>query len=165
MLQLRINMDEFAFVLHRGPNLPMDCYLDLKTGEILNIPTDRNVLQEMLDLDERIHLYPVESLVEQILPNKTKFKHIPDLLPDIIFDLMNQFTSRLKKMNAGLADRLQNILHGEGGSHEFYRLIRKNRSINKKFIDFRDNYFLENAEKWLRDNGIKPLSAQKSRHN
>lgn len=73
MKELPINIDELAFVLHRGSELDMECYLNLETGDILNIPTDNVILTNILKLEKNINLLDKEALIRKIAPDSTKF--------------------------------------------------------------------------------------------
>ncbi len=47
MKNLTVNIDELAFVLHRGSDIKMECYLDLRNGKILNIPTNEKLISQI----------------------------------------------------------------------------------------------------------------------
>ncbi len=157
MSEFSVNMDELAFVLHRSPSLHLDCYLDLETGNIINVPTDRKVLENLLPPEENSQLLSTENMIEQLLPKDGKLLFIPDLFEQNIFNLMMQFQESLAEDEPELAEKLFITIHGEGGYASFRKLIQKRYQLLKLFIRFRDSFFEREAKAWLKQNHVSAV--------
>lgn len=162
MRQLPINLDELAFVLHRGEDLDMECFLNLETGEILYIPTDSDVLHFMFHQISLPELVSVTSLAERIFPDISKLLYIPDNFRDIVFDLMNQFAN-IPNINDAIRTKLLNAIHRQGGFRVFRQVVNDSPGLLAKFIQFRDDFFLEKALEWLKKHEIVPLASSPER--
>jgi len=160
MTELTINLDELAFVLHRGDSLKLACYLDVETGNIVNIPTDRNVLQDVLKLGENSQLLSTENMVNQLVPDGHHLLSIPDLFTQNVFELMMDFQHSVEESEPKLASELLTTIHGEGGFKQFRELIQKEFRWLKLFIRFRDSFFEEKAKNWLNSKEITPIHSQ-----
>ena len=160
MAELSINIDELAFVLHRGSELELECYLNLETGDIINIPTDNDILTSILKLEKNINVLDKEALIRKIAPDSTNFLYIPNNFPNIIFDLMSEFTRSIENEYQELHDKLWVAIQKEGGYQEFHRMIKSEQGLLKKFLLLRDSFFEASALQWLRDNEIKVVTAK-----
>ncbi len=152
-------MDELAFVLHRGPDLDMECFLNLQTGEILYIPTDTVALQSMFDSPFEPELMNVKALAEDILRKETALLYIPDNFQLVVFDLMNGFTS-IDDLDEIIQEKLITAIRGAGGFDSFHQILRNYPDLLRKFVEFRDQFYLERAYEWLEENGILPIDPE-----
>jgi hypothetical protein len=157
MPELSVNLDELAFVLHRSPSLHLDCYLDLETGNILNVPTDRKVLENLLPPEENSQMLSTDNMIEQLLPKGGNLLFIPDLFEQHVFKLMIDFHKTLEEGEPELAEQLFITIHGEGGYASFRKLIQKRYQLLKSFIRFRDSFFEQEAQTWLKQNNISAI--------
>ncbi len=153
MLELPINLDELAFVLHRGPDMNMECFLDCETGEIIYIPTETSALNAMFHSVFESERMNVEALARDLTRKDTALKYIPDNFSLVVFELMTGFveTTELPEI---LQDKLLKAIHGSGGFFEFHSTLKSAPRFLKKFIQFRDNFYLNKAMDWLKANNI-----------
>ena len=156
MRELPINLDELAFVLHRGKDLDMECFLNLETGEILYIPTDTDVMHSIFHQLSLPELVSITSLAERLFPDISNLLYIPDNFNDCVFDLMNQFVS-LPIINDMVQNNLLKAIHNKGGFKKFHQIIQEIPGLLKEFVQFRDKFFQENAKNWLNGHEIIPL--------
>ncbi len=156
MRHLPINLDELAFVLHRGDELEMECFLNLENGEILYIPTDSDVLHSMFHQITLPELVSITALAERIFPDISKLLYIPDNFREIVYDLMNRFVS-YPDLTDSIRARLLNAIHDKGGFRKFHQVITDFPGLLAKFIRFRDEYYLEKAKEWLKKHDIVPI--------
>ncbi len=162
MPEFSINMDELAFVLHRSPSLNLDCYLDLDTGNIINVPTERNVLENLFPSGRDSHLLSTEKMIEELLPDHARLLFIPDLFEQHVFNLMIRFQESIEESDPELAEQLLSAIHKEGGFTAFRKLIQKQYRTLKAFIRFRDAFFEKEAEAWLKNNNISVVQREKN---
>ena len=155
MKQLRINLDELAFILHRGKLLDMYCFLNTSTGEILNIPSDRKTLETMFKLPENSTLLTTTDLVSRMVPPGVNFLTIPDLFSQNVFNLMSEFISSIQDSFPAEAESLLRALQQEGGWTEFHKIVRSNDELLAKYIRFRDRFFESSARRWLEEKNIE----------
>lgn len=155
MKQLKINLDELAFVLHRGKTLEMFCFLSTTSGKILSIPSDREILKAMVKLPEDHERYNTKDLVASLVPAGENFITIPDLFSAHVFDLMNEFISTIETENPGLAEHLTLAVHDDGGFERFLRIVREERRVYNEYLKYRDQFFERSAREWLEQNGIE----------
>ncbi len=153
MRSLPVNLDELAFVLHRGDELEMECFLNLETGEILYIPTDNDVLQSMFHQLTLPELVSVTTLAERMFPDISKLLYIPDNFKDVVFELMTRFSNH-DSLNSIAKERLVQAIHHKGGYNRFHKVLEEFPGLLSRFVDFRDNFFLEKAKEWLRGHDI-----------
>ncbi|MHB2152826.1 UPF0158 family protein [Calditrichota bacterium GD2] len=153
MLELPINLDELAFVLHRGPEMNMECFLDCETGEIIYIPTETSALSAMFQSLFEPERMNVEALARDITRRDTALKYIPDNFSLVVFELMNGFLESTSIPDY-LKNRLYKAIHGNGGFSEFHSILKGAPKFLKKFIQFRDEFYLCKAIEWLKDNNI-----------
>ncbi len=160
MKPLRINIDELAFVLHRGSGLEMKCFLDLKSGQIINVPTNRDVVKQILHLREN-NFSPDALSNEVIAEKKETLLEIPDRFDLIIFDLMSKFIRSIQQEDDRFAEKLWEIVHRGKGYKVFHTAISERYGMLKKFIRLKDEMFEQAALKWLEENKIiwQPLEA------
>ncbi len=161
MTELSVNMDELAFILHRSPSLHLACYFDLTTGNIINVPTNRKVLENLLSPEENNQLLSTENMIEQMLPKGGNLIFIPDLFEQNIFNLMMQFQESIQNEDPEFAEKLLNTIHGEGGYASFRKLIQKRYHLLKSFIRFRDSFFEQEAQSWLNQNNISAIPRER----
>ncbi|MGD9899223.1 MAG: hypothetical protein AB7T22_08870 [Calditrichaceae bacterium] len=157
MKELMINMDELAFVLHRGHDIEMECYLDTRSGDIISIPTNDSIISSTLDLEDDVSVLNKNGLVEMMLPDRGDLLYIPNNFSQILFELMSDFTKLIENDHAELHDMLWAAIQKGGGFEEFHRIIKSRPGILNQFIVFRDNKFEENAVIWLKDHEIKSV--------
>jgi len=153
MLELPINLDELAFVLHRGPDMHMECFLDCETGEIIYIPTDTSALNAMFQSVFQPERLNVEALARDITRKDTALKYIPDNFSQCVFELMNSFIDATYFPDY-LQKKLVNAIKGNGGYAEFHSILKTAPKYLKKFLHFRDEFFLCKAIEWLKENNI-----------
>jgi len=157
MINLSINLDELAFVLHRSPEFELQCYLNLDNGEIMNIPTNKEALTGILELKNDPQLLSTEGLVKMIIPKDKNYLSVPDLFSQIIYDIMGGFADTIKDKDAILYDELWHNIHHGGGYSGFHRIIKSRQNYQRKFIAYRDSAYEKNAIKWLKENDINPI--------
>lgn len=155
MKQLKINLDELAFLLHRGKSLEMFCFLNTSSGKILSIPSDREILQAMINLPEDHERYNTIDLVSPLIPEGENFIAIPDLFSAHVFELMSAFISAVDHEHPVLAERLTLAVQKEGGFDRFLHVVREKRPIFDKYLRYRDRFFEDSAREWLSENGIE----------
>ncbi len=156
MKQLKINLDELAFVLHRGAELEMKCYLELESGRILNIPTNPEVVKQLFHLAEDINNIDINKLVRRILPDSHHFLELPDMFEQVAFDLMSRFTRSIEDSKPLLAEELWKDIHEGLGYKSFNAKLRENPNLFRSFIQMRDELFEESARAWLKNHDIEP---------
>lgn len=154
MRKLPVNLDELAFVLHRGSALAMDCFLDLDTGQIITIPLDAELLVQILHLDIDPPMLEPKSLIGSLVPQGRNLIHIPDNYAIVIFDLMADFSRKIEHQIPDMSQNLWGTIHNKGGFPEFRRIIMRRQGLLNQFIDFRDKYYRGKARKWLKENQI-----------
>ncbi|MBN2425349.1 MAG: hypothetical protein JXR46_13770 [Calditrichaceae bacterium] len=159
MLELAINIIELAYVLHRGEEMQMECFLDLHSGKILNIPTNP-------DLVKRLHHKKVSDMnfnekyfVDHLISDKSSYLYIPDLFKQNIYNLMSSFVNEVEKRNFVDSQALWNTIQSEGGFSEFHSIISGKQKLYDLFIEFRDRTYKKFAIGWLKENQIKIISA------
>lgn len=155
MGKLQINLDELAFVLHRGKLLDMYCFLNMATGEILNIPSDRKTLETMFKLPEESTLLTTADLVSRMVPPGVNFLTIPNLFSQNVFNLMSEFINSIQEKFPAESEALVRTLHGEGGWTDFHNTVRENEALLVKYIRFRDRFFEASARRWLEEKDIE----------
>jgi len=155
MKQLQINLDELAFILHRGKLLDMYCFLNTATGEILNIPSDRKTLETMFQLPENSEMLTTADLVSRMVPPGVNFLTVPDLFSQNVFNLMSEFISSIQDSFPSETEELMRAVHQEGGWTEFHNIVRSNDELLAKYIRFRDRFFEASALRWLEEKNIK----------
>ena len=160
MRKLPINLDELAFVLHRGDELDMECFLNLDTGEIHYIPTDNDVLQSMFKQLTIPELVSVTTLAERLFTDISRLLYIPDNFKDVVFDLMNQFAN-LPSLPDVTRERLLQAIHHKGGFEKFHNVLQEFPGLLTRFVEFRDSFFLEKAREWLEGHEIVPADQSK----
>jgi len=157
MKRLKINMDELAFVLHRGAELEMKCYLDLKSGRILNFPTNLEVVKQLFHLKEDVNNIDINKLIRRILPEPQHFLELPDMFDQVAFDLMSRFTRSIEVSKPLLAEELWKGIHEGQGYKAFNTKIREEYpGLLRSFIRLRDELFEESARNWLKSQHIEP---------
>lgn len=156
MRELPVNLNELAFVLHRGDELDMECFLNLETGEIHYIPTDNDVLQSMFHQLTLPELVSITSLAERLFPDISKLLYIPDNFKEIVFDLMNQFSSH-PTLSDLTREKLLEAIHHKGGFKKFHNVLEEFPGLLTNFIEFRDNFFLLKTKEWLKKHDIIPV--------
>lgn len=154
MKQLSINLDELAFVLHRGKLLDMYCFLNASSGNILSIPSDREILYTMLQPLENPELLTTHELVSRLIPDGVNLLTIPDLFQQNIFDLMSEFIASIQEDNPGIAENLL-VAVKEDGYSEFHNILQKNKQLLTYYISYRDRFFETSAIEWLRNINIE----------
>ncbi len=153
MLELPINLDELAFVLHRGPEMHVECFLDCETGEIIYIPTDTSALNAMFQSVFEPERLNVEALARDITRKDTALKYIPDNFSQVVFELMTGFIESTSFPDY-LLKKLEKAIQGKGGYTEFHAILKSAPQYLKKFINFRDDFFAYKAIEWLKENNI-----------
>lgn len=153
MLELPINLDELAFVLHRGPELHVECFLDCETGEIIYIPTETSALNAMFQSVFEPERLNVEALARDITRKDTALKYIPDNFPQVVFELMNSFIDSTSFPDF-LKKKLEKAIQEKGGYSEFHSILKSAPKYLKKFLNFRDEFFVLKAIEWLKENNI-----------
>ncbi len=161
--RLSINLDELAFVLHRGPGIKMECFLNLQNGNILNIPSNDDLLISMLNLRETIEFYDRHQLILELLPAPEHHLFIPDQFYQHIFTLMSDFAEQIRETHPGLFRKYWYIIHRYGEYDRFIRLTRKHIALHQRFLELRDSLFERNARQWLRENHIAFVHKQKQK--
>lgn len=160
MKTLTINLDELSFVLHRGRGLYMHCFLDLENGKILNIPTNREVVRQVLGITGNNFSSNALSL-KLTEDKKDRLLEIPDRFDLIIYDLMTEFTRSIEKENLVLADQLWKIIHRGEGYHTFHAVLTEHPGMLRKFVNLKDAVFEKDTIDWLEQNNIRWQSLQK----
>ncbi len=160
MRKLPINLDELAFVLHRGEELDMECFLDLDTGEIHYIPTDNDVLQSMFKQLTIPELVSITSLAERLFTDISHLLYIPDNFKDVVFELMNQFSNH-SSLPEVTRERLLQAIHHKGGFEKFHKVLQEFPGLLTRFVEFRDSFFLEKAKEWLEGHEIVPVDLRR----
>ncbi len=155
MKRLQINLDELAFVLHRGKLLDMYCFLNIATGEILNIPSDRKTLESMFKLPENSTLLTTADLVSRMVPAGVNFLTIPNLFSQNVFNLMSEFIASIQESFPVETEDLLRAVQHEGGWAEFLNIVRSNDELLAKYIRFRDRFFESSARRWLEEKNIE----------
>ncbi len=155
MKPLQINLDELAFILHRGKLLEMYCFLNTSTGEILNIPSDRKTLETMFKLPENSALLTTADLVSRMVPPGVNFLTIPDLFSQNVFNLMSEFIDSVQDSFPAESETLVRAVHEEGGWTDFHNIVRSNDELLAKYIRFRDRFFERSAQHWLEKKNIE----------
>ncbi|MCD6376613.1 MAG: hypothetical protein J7L94_13875 [Caldisericaceae bacterium] len=153
MLELPVNLDELAFVLHRGPELHAECFLDCETGEIIYIPTDTSALNAMFQSIFEPERLNVEALARDITRKDTALKYIPDNFSQVVFELMTSFIESTS-FPAYLQKKLEKAIQSKGGYSEFHSILKGAPKFHKKFINFKDEFFVCKAIEWLKENNI-----------
>ncbi len=161
MKKLPINLDELAFVLHRGEDLKMECFLNLKSGEILYVPTDTEILRSLLHQISPPELLNTKALAESLFGKNNNLIYIPDNFKNVVFDLMSGFTN-LSVLSDQIQNKLVNAIQREGGFNKFHQILCEIPDLLKKFIEFRDDFFLEKALEWLKEQNIIPAENKNS---
>ena len=155
MRQLQINLDEFAFLLHRGKALDLYCFLNSKSGAILSIPSDRKILLTMLNMPASSETLTTQSLVARLIPDGQDYLTIPDIFRQNVYKLMSDFIHSIRASQPKLADMLDTSVHEEGGYESFLKIIRKDGSIFNRYMRYRDQFFEQSARLWLTENNIE----------
>ncbi len=153
-MELSINLDELAFVLHRGPQLKMECFLDRETGAIIYIPTDVSALSAMFNSTFEPELLNINALARDIVHKDTPLLYIPDHFSQNIFELMNTFVGSTT-LPENLSKKLIKAIHGSGGYAEFHAILKSDPKQFKKFLNFRDDFYFSKAVEWLKENQIQ----------
>ncbi len=156
MKKLPINLDELAFVLHRGDDLDMECFLNLETGEILYVPTDSDVLKSIFHQLTIPELVSITSLAERLFDDISKLLYIPDNFKDVVFELMNRFTN-FSYLPDLAREKLTEAIHNKGGFKKFHKVLEEFPGLLSRFVEFRDAFFLEKAKEWLAKHDIVPV--------
>ncbi len=155
MRYLPINLDELAFVLHRSAELRMECFLHLKTGSIINIPTDTSLLEQVMDVHENIDISKPGKLLKLMVKNPDDYLHIPNHFSRNIFHIMSEFTRFVETKNQVLSEKLWEVIKSkEGGSQVFVEMIENKPGLFRNYIRFRDLVFEKEARHWLLENDI-----------
>ncbi|GEM_PF-2627453 len=166
MIKLPINLDELSFVLHRGPELELACFLDLDTGTIENYPTNREALISLLKLDdEKGNLYTTEYLVDIMIPKDRNLISIPDKFSEVIYTIMTHFVRKLDGSEIQLYNELSQIIHQKGDYQLFHEVLQKHPSQLRRFLETRDTFFERSALNWLKEHNISVSSAGYSSSN
>ncbi len=155
MKRLQINLDELAFILHRGKLLDMYCFLNTSTGEILNIPSDRKTLEAMFRLPENSAMLTTADLVSRMVPPGVNFLTVPDLFSQNVFNLMTEFIDSVQTLFPTETEALIRAVHQEGGWKDFHDIVRSNEELLAKYIRFRDRFFESSARRWLEEKDIE----------
>lgn len=155
MRQLQINLDEFAFLLHRGKTLDLYCFLNTTTGDIVSIPSDREMLIALLKLPEGSEMLTTHSLVARLIPDGQDFLTIPDNFRVHIFKLMSDFINSIRSSHPNLATKLDTSIHENNGYKSFMNTIRKDGSVFNRYLRYRDQFFEQSARAWLTENEIE----------
>jgi hypothetical protein len=141
-----VNWDdlEMALTSHRGEWIG---YLDLETGEVRMVPTDRlddddNGLSEDeidagLDAGRLIHVEPLGSKVE--------------------YRWMEEFTGTVR--DARLRGRLEVALDGRGAFRRFKNVLLDFPAERERWFAFREERLHAAAREWLGELGIEPTTA------
>ncbi|MBD3223594.1 MAG: hypothetical protein GF313_02625 [Caldithrix sp.] len=165
MQTLQINITELAFVLHRGPDMEMECYLNLDSGNIINIPTNRDVLSNILKFKDDIDRYDKHALIQKLIPENLKYLYIPDQLSQVLFPMMDQFIELIKNDEPSYHEKLWKAIHRYGDSKRFTRILKTNPKLFDHYLMFRDFYFEKEADKWLKKQGVLSHYTDRSERN
>ena len=158
MKQLPINLDELAYLLHRGQTIDMASYFHLTTGEIINIPTERKILRKLVPEVDNGWQFAAEDLVRKILPEESEdLIEIPNLLQQHVFGLMSGFISTIADGFPAEAAKLEMTIHKNGSYADFRKILDHNKKILKKYITYRDIFFEQSAIEWLKTYEIEVL--------
>ncbi|HID38618.1 MAG TPA: hypothetical protein EYP36_03780 [Calditrichaeota bacterium] len=149
---LPINIDELAFVLHRGPGLEMECFLNLDTGAIINIPTNRKFLKRILKID--VEMLRDDALINMLLPENGHFLYIPNQFSLRLYELFSSFAKKIETTYPEIHDRLWVLIQKNGTYSEYKNIFSKVSSLNAYFIRFRDDLYEKYAIRWLEENNI-----------
>jgi hypothetical protein len=154
---LPVNIEELSFVLHRGPEMKMECYLDLRNGTILNIPTNEKLISRMHGKEVDPENLNHDFFIDQIITEKEYYLYIPDLFQQHIFNLMSAFTKSISNQNFDETDALWKTIQEKGGYSIFRYIITKNEELYDLYIFFRDHMYEQLAREWLDENNINPI--------
>ena len=160
MQKVPINIDELAFVLHRGPGLEMECFLNLDTGVIINIPMNRKFLQRILEVD--VEMLREDALIKMLLPEDGHFLRIPNHFSLRLYELFSGFAKEIEKAYPVIHDRLWLLIQRDGTYSEYKNIFSKVPSLNAYFIRFRDDLYEKFAIRWLEENNIAYVLIKKS---
>ena len=163
MRTLSINIDELAFVLHRGPGLDMECFLNLDNGAIINIPTNRQFLKQILDVD--VELLREDALMRMLLPGEGRYLHIPDQFSLRLFELQSGFTEKIKKSYPKIYQQLWRLIQKDGVYTDFRNILKDVPGLNERFLKYRDALYEKYAIEWLKENNITYSSTNQSGKN
>ena len=155
MHKLNISLDELAFVLNRGETIKIACFLDLATGNILNVPTERQVLKNLIDNDHEVALYSTTELVNKVMPKNKSVIPIPNLFNQYIYDLMNKFIVTAKDEFPDSIESLSQAVHNKGGYTDFRQIVLEEKDMLKRYISVRDDFYEQIALNWLKENEIE----------
>lgn len=162
MKNLPINFEELSFVLHRGADMKMECYLDLRNGAILNIPTNEKLISSMYSKTINPININHNFFVDQIIAGKDYYLYIPDHFQNQLFNLMSSFANSLSGKGFPETDDLWRTINEEGGYSEFHLILTKNDDLYDLFISFRDSIYEKSAREWLSENKINPIQRHAS---
>jgi hypothetical protein len=158
MKKLHINIDELAYVLHRGQTLDMASFLNIKNGEIINIPTERSVLQNLIDLEDEKERYTTTDMVQKLLPeDHENLVEIPNIFQQNLFNLMTGFISSISDEFPVHYAKLEQAIIKEGGYTAFRKIISDNKKLFSRYIKFRDTFFEDSAIEWLQQYQIEVI--------
>ncbi len=152
MQKLPINIDELAFVLHRGPGLEMECFLNLDTGAIINIPMNRKFLQRILQVD--VEMLREDALIKMLLPENGRFLRIPNQFSSRLYELFSGFAKEIEDAHPVIYNRLWVLIHEDGTYTEYKNIVNKIPSLKAYFIRYRDDLYEKYAIRWLEENNI-----------
>ena len=152
MQKLPINIDELAFILHRGPGLEMECFLNLDSGAIINIPMNKNFLQRILKVD--VEMLREDALINMLLPEDGHFLRIPNQFSLRLYELFSGFAHEIEDAFPVIYDRLWVVIQKNGTYNDFKNIFSKIPSLKAFFIRYRDDLYEKYAIRWLEENKI-----------
>lgn len=139
-IQVHADLQEICFLFedssceHRG-------YLDLKTGEIIQIFDDIMDPDEKEFLDDKVD----EGLGERYItiPNAESYDGYQD---------MKDFIDTVKEMK--LKEKLYNAISGSGAFRRFKDVLNYYPKEKERWFKFKDEKVMERVNEWLEEEGI-----------
>lgn len=156
--KLKVDLAELVFAMEMGDNMERNGYLDIETGEIIDMPDDimRGVEEGraeslVVDWDEEL-----AEIAEKILGDeKNRFLPIPKRESRDGYEIMVSFTRSVT--NKGLKEKLSDALGGKSAFRRFRAVLDRHPEELEKWYAFKDDWMRDEAAQWLLDHGIEPV--------
>jgi hypothetical protein len=156
--KLKIDLSELVFAMEMGDNMERSGYLDIETGEIIDMPDD--IMRGVEDGETGSDLVEwEEELAEvagKILSDETnRFLLIPKRESQEGYEVMVSFAGTIEDLK--LKDKLEIALDGKGAFRRFRSVLNQHPDELERWYAFKDDWMREEAVRWLLENGIEPV--------
>jgi len=156
--KLKVDLSELIFAMEVGDNMERSGYLDMETGDVIDMPDDiMHGVEEgrteslVVDWDEEL-----TEIAEKILSDERhRFLPIPRRESREGYEMMVACTDTVKSKS--LRDKLLVALDGKGAFRRFRNVLDRHSDELERWYKFKDDWMRDEAVQWLLDNGIEPV--------